>query len=365
MWQPRRHPIAALLVGLALLTTACTPQGGAPGGAGGSPAGSPGAGGQPVRLVDFGFTGDIQNLFRKHLAEPFQQTHPNVTVELTGGISEDAIAQIKAAQGASPYDTMLLGQPRYLQAQKEGWILPLSETDIPNMKDVYPNLQEKCSPGAAAWTVETIGVIYNPDVVPAPRNWTDLWKPEYKGKIGMAAPSSNAGFLFLVLVNKLFGTSETAWETAFAKLNELKPFVVAPNPETLGQLLEREEIGLAINWSTEAAVTLGKGFKAEFTYPAPGAVGQVGCYAILKNSANPGLAKEYVNQALGVEFQTAMSKAPYFFAPANKNVKISADATKLIPAPEDYDTLVTVENLEAVLADRETVTDRFTREFGR
>lgn len=349
----------ALLASLTLIVGACAPGGGTSA----SPSGS--APTEDVTLVDFGFTGDIQNLFREQLADPFEESHPGVTVELTGGISEDAIAQIKAAQGASPYDTMLLGQPRYLQAQSEGWIQPLSEADLPNMADVYPNVQAKCAPGAAAWTVETIGVVYNPDLVPAPEQWTDLWNPEYEGQIGMAAPSSNAGFLFLVLINKLFGDSESNFDTAFEKLAELEPFVVAPNPETLGQLLEREEIGLAINWSTEAAVTLESGFNVEFTFPAPGPLAQIGCYAVLADTAYPDLAKQYVNEALGVEFQTAMSQAPFFFAPVNRNVELSAEGAALIPAPEDYDSLLTVENLAAVLAEREAVTDRFTREFGQ
>jgi putative spermidine/putrescine transport system substrate-binding protein len=357
----RTYRIGGLLASFSLALAAC----GGPSGTttSGAPAAS-GAAPEEVTLVDFGFTGDIQMLFREHLADPFEESHPGVTVELTGGISEDAIAQIKAAQGASPYDTMLLGQPRYLQAQNEGWIQPLSEADVPNIADIYPNVQEKCSPGAAAWTVETIGVVYNPDLVPAPENWTDLWNPEYEGQIGMAAPSSNAGFLFLVLINKLFGDDEANFETAFEKLAELEPFVVAPNPETLGQLLETEEIGLAINWSTEAAVTIEGGFNVEFTFPAPGAMAQVGCYAVLAETANAELAKEYVNEALGVDFQTAMSQAPFFFAPVNVNVEL-AEPSDLIPAPEDYDTLVTVEDLEAVLAEREAVTDRFTREFGQ
>jgi spermidine/putrescine-binding protein len=352
--------IGALVI--ALVTTAC----GGPGqGATTAPGGSEGSPAREARLVDFGFTGDIQRLFREHLADPFEQAHPGVTVELTGGITEDAIAQIKAARGASPYDTILLGQPRYLQAMREGWLLEVTQADIPNIADIYPNIQEKCSPGAAAWTVETIGVVYNPKLVNPPEKWTDLWNAEYKGKIGMAAPSSNAGFLFLVLVNKLFGSDEANFETAFAKLKELEPFVVAPNPETLGQLLEREEIGLAINWSTEAAVTIESGFNVEFKYPAPGAVAQVGCYGILKNTAHPDLAKEYVNQALGVEFQTAMSKPPWYFAPVNKKVQVGPESAKLMPTPEQYDELITVDDLPSVLAKREEVTDRFTREFGQ
>lgn len=353
--------IGGLIASGVLVLAACTQQ---PDG-GGTVAASASATAEEVTLVDFGFTGDIQTLFREHLADPFEESHPGVTLELSGGISEDAIAQIKAAQGASPYDTMLLGQPRYLQAQNEGWIRPLSEADVPNIADVYPNVQEKCSPGAAAWTIETIGVVYNPDLVPAPENWTDLWNPEYEGQIGIAAPSANNGFLFLVLINKLFGDSETDFDTAFEKLAELEPFVVAANPEALSQLLEREEIGLAINWATEAAAAMESGFNVEFTYPSPGPIAQVGCYAVLAETAHADLAKEYVNAALGVEFQTAMSQAPWFFAPVNQNVEPPPEAEGLIPAPEDYGDLVVVDDLAAVLAEREAVTDRFTREFGQ
>jgi putative spermidine/putrescine transport system substrate-binding protein len=320
---------------------------------------------EPVKLVDWGFTGDIQtNLFGENLAKPFMAANPGVTVELLGGITEDAIAQIKAAQGASPYDTILLGEPRYLQAKREGWILPITEQDIPNVKDVYPNIQSHCAPQAVAWTLELIGVAYNPDMVPKPESWDDLWKEEYKGKIGMAAPSSNAGFLFLMMVAKRFGSGEADLDTVWKKLDELKPFVVASNPEALSQLLERKEIGIAINWATETAVSLNKGFNIEFTMPKPGAIAQVGCYGILKNTANPDVAKKYVNQALGVEFQTAMSKPPFFFAPVNKNVQIGAESAKLLPAPEDYPNLVTID-IATALPLRQGLTDQFIRDYGQ
>lgn len=358
----RRQPFSRFAVGVVCLFLAGCSS--APPTATNAPSATATSDAGSTRLVDFGFTGEIQNLFRKELAEPFMAAHPGVTVELTGGISEDAIAQIKAAQGASPYDTMLLGQPRYLQAQREGWILQLTPQDVPNVAEVYPNVQEKCSPGAVAWTVETIGVMYSPDRAKPPASWADLWSPEYKGRIGLARPSSNAGFLFMVMIAKLFGKSETDFDTVFTKLHELEPFVVAPNPESLSQLIEREEIDIAINWSTEAAVSLGRGARVEFTFPAPGPIAQVGCYAVLKKTAHPELAKAYVNEALGTRFQTAMSQAPWYFAPVNRNVKVSPESAKLIPSPESYDSLIIATDLAAVLELREAATDRFTREFG-
>jgi spermidine/putrescine-binding protein len=320
---------------------------------------------EEVTLVDWGYTGDIQTiLFGESMANPFMASHPGVTIELLGGISEDAIAQIKAAQGASPIDTMLLGKPRYLQAQREGWILPITGADIPNVAETYPNIQEQCAPQAVAWTVEIIGLVYNPDLVPKPESWEDLWKPEYEGLVGMAAPSSNAGFLFLMMLAKTFGSGEEDLDTVWAKLDELEPFVVANNPETLSQLLENEEIGVAINWNTEAAVSIGKGFNVEFTMPSPGGIGQVGCYAILKNTANPELAMEYINTALGLEFQQAMSEAPWFFAPVNKNVVLSEESAKILPAADEYPNLITID-LDKALPLREGLTDQFIRDYGQ
>lgn len=268
-----------------------------------------------VTLVDFGYTGDIQtNLFGKYMAEPFMAANPGVTVKLIGGVSGDAITQIKAAQGKSPIDTMLLGKPRFVEAVRDGWILPFNASEIPNAADVYPNIQAQCTPGAVAWTVEVIGLVYNPAVVAKPLAWADLWKPEYKGKIGIVSPASNAGFLFYEMVAKTFGSGEADLDAVWKKLDELKPFVVANNPESLSQLLEKKEIGVAINWNTEAAVSIGKGFNVEFTMPKPGGIGQVGCYAVIKGSENPDLAKKFINTALSLNFQQKMSEKPFYFA---------------------------------------------------
>lgn len=320
---------------------------------------------EQVTLIDWGYTGEIQtDLFGKNMAEPFMAANPNVKIELLGGTSDDAIAQIKAAQGASPIDTMLLGKPRFLQAKNEGWILELTANDIPNLVDIYPNMQAECSPGAVVWTVEVIGLVYNPDMVPAPQSWEDLWKPEYEGMVGIAAPSSNAGFLFYSMIGKMFGSGEGDHATIWEKLDELQPFVVANNPEALNQLLQNREIGVAINWNTEAAVSISRGFNVEFVMPKPGGIGQVSCYAVLKNSAHPEIAKQYINTALSIEFQQAMSEAPFFFAPVHKDVVLTEDAEKILPAPEDYPNLVTID-LEVALPLRESLTDEFIRRYGQ
>ena len=138
------------------------------------------------------------------------------------------------------------------------------------------------------------------------------------------------------MLAKTYGENEADLDALWTKLDELEPFVVANNPEALSQLLENEEIGVAINWNTEAAVSLTKGYNVEFTLPSPGGIGQIGCYGVLKDTAYPEVAKEYVNTALGEDFQTVMSQAPFYFAPVNVNVELTEDAAKILPSADQY-----------------------------
>lgn len=318
-----------------------------------------------ITIVDWGYTADIQTeLFGKFMAEPFMAAHPEVEVKLLGGISGDAITQIKAAQGKSPIDTMLLGKARYIEAYKDGWLEPIAESEAPNLKEVFPNLIAECQPGAVPWSIEIIGIAYNPDVVSKPETWDDLWKPEYKGKIGIVSPSSNAGFLFLEMIAKTYGTDETDMEAIWTKLEELKPFVVANNPETLSQLLENKEIGIAINWNNEVATIINKGFNIKFTFPKPGGISQVGCYAVIKGTEYPDIAKQYVNTALGLDFQQRMSEAPFYFVPVNMNVKLTEDASMFLPSPDQYSTLITID-FDKALPLRQELTDEFLKRYGQ
>ena len=236
--------------------------------------------------------------------------------------------------------------------------------DSPNTADTYENIQAECEPGAVAWTMEIIGLVYNPEMVEKPESWADLWNEEYKGKIGMVSPSGNVGFLFLSMLGKEFGSGEDDFDTIWEKLHELEPFVVTSNPETLSQLIENGEIAIGINWNTEAAVSLGKGFNVEFTMPAPGGIAQVGCYGVLKDTAYPDLAKEYVNTALGLDFQQQMSEPPFYFAPVHKGVVLSDESAKILPGPDEYPNLITID-YDLALPLREQLTDDFIRDFGQ
>ena len=342
----------ALLVAAAMILSACGSSRTA-----GSSSG--------VELVAISYAGSSQIPHRKFLADPFEATHPGVKIRLVPSESEDVVAQIKAAQGASPYDVIPMGEPRQITAIQEGWIEQTPRDQLPNLWDVYPQFVKACKDYGVPETFSLIGLAYNPDLVPEPKAWGDLWKTEYRGKLGLTTPASVLGFGFLVMVARTFGGNESNMNPAWSKLRELEPFVVAPNPTALAQLFERHEVAIAPLWNNDAAILASKGLKVKFAQPAPGAVVVVSCLDVIKSSANLGLARQYINDVVSAEYQSRAVQAPYFFGPTNKNVKMPANSGQYLPAtPEDISRFTLLDWDAAALA-RPGAIERFNREFAR
>lgn len=321
-----------------------------------------------VTFADWGYVGVQQEPFTNSLAKPFEQKHPGVTVKLAGGRTADVIPIIKAAQGASPYDTIALGEPRILDAIADGWILPMDLKEIPNAKDANPALVPGCHGHGIPITYEVIGLMYDSTKVPAPESWMDMWKPEYKGKIGLASPASNLGFLYTLLLARLNGGDEANIEPAFAKLKELGSggFIPVASPEALADAMSRGELSIGVIWGGNASVAMQNNPNLKFVLPKEGGIASQTCYAIVKGTANMELAKDWLNDMAGADFQTAFSRAPYFFNPANIQVQPTDEALEMSIAP-NADQVKLLQTFDLVKANpgRAAMTDRFNKEFGQ
>ena len=133
----------------------------------------------------------------------------------------------------------------------------------------FRNSSQKSQGYGVPASYSLIGIAYNEKLVKtAPKAWTEVWKPEYRGKIGIPRASSNLGLGVLVIAAKVFGGSEDNLEPGWSKLQELKP-AVGRSPTQLLQMLEREEIALAPIWNNDAATAAQKGSESVGN-PPPG-----------------------------------------------------------------------------------------------
>uniref|UniRef100_UPI0032DA69AE ABC transporter substrate-binding protein n=1 Tax=Agrobacterium pusense TaxID=648995 RepID=UPI0032DA69AE len=284
-----------------------------------------------TELVIVSYAGALSQPHR-WLADQMEARHKGLSVKLVPSDSQDIVAQIKASQGFSPYDAGPNDEPPHLIGIKEGYLAKRDDSAIPNLKNVIPELLEKSHGFGVPATYSLVGIAYNTNLVKSPiLSWKDLWKPEFKGQIGIARTSSNLGLTTLAIAAKTFGGSEQNLETGWDKLKELEP-KAARSPAALMQMLEREEIAVAPIWNNNAALAAQKGLPIAFVKPAPGPIAIVSCFSGFKGTRNPELVSEWLNGILSPEYQERAAAAPYYFGPTVKGVKVSPEAAPYLPS---------------------------------
>lgn len=296
------------------------------------------------------------------LADQMEARYPNLKIRLVPSDSQDMVAQIKAAQGYSPYDAAPNDEPPHLIGINEGY-LNRRTAGLKNVELVYPELLRKSQGFGVPATYSLVGLAYNTTLVKTPpQDWADLWRPEFKGKVGIARTSSNLGLATLAIAAKTFGGSESALDVGWDRLKALDA-KAARSPASLTQMLEREEIAVAPLWNNNTAAAAGKGLPIAFLKPKSGAVAIISFFSAVAKTRHPALVDEWLDGILSPAYQARAAAAPYYFGPTVRGVTVPAEARAYTPStPEEVLALQTIDWTKIVPV-RGQLVERFDRTF--
>ena len=316
----------------------------------------------PRELVIVSFAGQLQEPHR-WLADRMEKRHPGLKIRLVPSESQDVVAQIKAAQGFSPYDAMPNGEPPHLIGMREGYIQRVKPAGIANYANLFPEFVAKSGGFGVPASYSLIGIAYNEKMLKTvPKSWTDLWNAEYRGKVGIPRASSNLGLGVLVIAAKIFGGTEDNLDPGWSKLQELKP-IVGRSPTQLLQMLEREEIALAPIWNNDAAGAAAKGLPVKFVKPDPGPVAIISFMSEITGTRHADLVQEWMNELLSAEYQSMAANTPYFFGPVVKGVTIPEAARPYTPSTPDEVLKLQTVDWSKIAPVRGKLVDQFDRLF--
>jgi putative spermidine/putrescine transport system substrate-binding protein len=239
-------------------------------GAAGALAWLPGRGFAAEELVAATFGGTWATVQKQVLAAYFtKRTGASVTQAVM--LATEQIAKLSAAKGGQPpFDVAILDEGPALEAIDAGLIAPYDAAKSPNFADLLPPFRGAYGP---AITMQAIGIAYNPKTVKTPpTSWPDLWKPEYKGRVGITSLASTLGLAFLLDVNRLEGGDETNMDRAFKKLQTLLPNLaaVSANFGAHGALFQQGEIDIGVQNFNFAEELKAKGVPIEFVRVSTG-----------------------------------------------------------------------------------------------
>jgi spermidine/putrescine transport system substrate-binding protein len=192
--------------------------------------------------------------------------------------NETLYSKIKTLKGKA-YDVVMPSTYFVSRMRKEGLLLKLDKSKIPNSKNLDPKLlDQRHDPGneySLPYLWGTTGIVLNtkhfqPETV---KRWKDLWDPGFKGTLMLLDDVRDVFSMALrTLGYSINDTNEDHIKQAYLLLKELVPNVKIYNSETPKVFLIDEEVTAGMTWNGEAFKAKRENPNIVYVYPEEGAM---------------------------------------------------------------------------------------------
>ena len=279
------------------------------------------------------------------LRDGFVKKNPGVSMDYQSAGAGKLMAKIAAEResGKILADVIWTSEvPDFYKMKADGI---LEKYISPMLKEVLNPFDDHDGSFTAA-RLGTLGIGYNTRFIKtAPKAWSDLTKPEYKGAFGIADPSlSGTSYMSVGLLVKQFG-----WEF-FEKLYGNGAKIGKGSGQVIddtasGDLVASLAVDYIINDKIEKGAPMALVYPPEMlVVPSP--------VAIVKNSPNLGAAKKFVDFLLSQEAQTIIASEGTL--PVRSDVTVPA-SFKLPAAADAMKRAIKVNYLDIIDAKEATV----------
>ena len=232
------------------------------------------------------------------------------------GNNDELIAKFKAG-GPGAYDVGNINS-RYLGAMvKQGMIMPLDESKLPNHKNLFRAFKDFGRVDGKLYTVPVFfgftTLCYRTDLVPKP-TWDFYKDPQFIGKYGVAPNPLGDIYVWAMVLGK--GMDARKWtqddlkqikERGMAEFRNAKTLVASPGEQK--DLLIRGDVVLTTDcYDAVAAGAMAQGAKVASAIPPGPRKIWVDMYFIFNGAKNVDAGYAYLNTALSPEGQSTMAK---------------------------------------------------------
>jgi len=324
---------------------------------------------QPKEVIFLGFGGTHEKNLREHAIPAFEK-QSGIKVIYVAGTMAANFARAQAQMRRPDADVLWNNDLIHLIGKKMGLYEKLDPGRVGNLPDVYDVARDKDGIGVMQG-FQAEGIQYSARVFKdkgwaAPTSWYDLWKPEFKGRVGLYAGTNAYTQYFIPLLARLEGGNERNTDGAFRRLRELAPAVPTfpTSPAELDNLIKQGEVWIAVNGSSRVYELQAAGFPTDFVHPKEGAVIFGNWFDVLKGAPHPEAAQDLVNFLIGVTAQEAFARH-VFFAPINRATRLDPAVAAKVPYGQEQIGRMMKLDFEAMNDNVARWTERFNKEIER
>lgn len=292
-----------------------------------APAAEEKTGDQKLVLSTFGLSEDIS---AEEVYAPFEQEFGCEIVTETGG-TNDRYTKL-AADSESTIDVIELSQAMTAKGIAEGLFENIDLSKIENAADLVGAAKTMAEAGqGVAYTINSIGIMYNPEVTGFEiTDFDDLWDERLEGMVSIPEITTTFGPAMVYMASDHAGVDVKSDEgaAAFEALAALKPNLVKTYAKSsdLINMFTSGEVAAAI--VGDFGVPTIQAANPNLVYVTPDVTyANFNTISITKNCKNKDLAYAYLNYRLSPELQTKTGKA-LNEAPTNSKVSFTEEEAK-------------------------------------
>jgi iron(III) transport system substrate-binding protein len=224
-----------------------------------------------------------------------------------------------ASERERPLGDIVWGVSRTLLRANKALLAPYASKN----KDAVPAYFRDPEDYWLGTNVHLLVILQNTKLIPAeqgPKNWADLMKPEWKGKIAFTDPAnSGSAYSNLTMLAQMWGPGEAGWE----KVSQLLANTRVLNRSSLVfQGVGNGEFALGMSLEYAGYQWSSNGAPVKVIYPADGTVAQMEGIAIIKGGPNTENAKQFVDYVSRKDVREAILKFA-FRRPARQDLDLS------------------------------------------
>ena len=267
------------------------------------------------------FPGNWEDGYRTVLTPMVKEAGYGLTI--APAMAQDQLAKVMASPGNPPYDTLLMSPGQMAIAVEKDLIQKIDPSRLKNWAMLDPAFQGEYGPTV---TIEVNGIAYNPDLVPRPKGYRDLFEnPAYKGKVSWTGFASNTAVMAYTQLAKIYGSGPDDMDAVFKLFKEhpeqLKGVVDSTNHQMT--LFQQGEIAVFMCSTGNVARLKALGLKAEFVQPETGSPAAPVNIHLTKGAKNVDAAYAYMDAAISKAAQDQLKMPPREMFPTNKDVALT------------------------------------------
>lgn len=215
--------------------------------------------------------------------------------------NEVMYAKLKATPAAG-YDLILPSSNYVDRLRKEGMLVKLDKSLIPNFSNIIPSLlhtpQDPDSAYSAPFAWGTTGIFYNVKDYSGDhiKRWADLWDDQFENKLMLLDDARDVfACALFILGYPVNDTNPAHIREAYLKLKKLMPNVKVFSSDMVNSILIDEDATVGMAWNGDVYKASEENPSIHYVYPAEGFVIWVDSFAIPKGAPHQAEAHAFIN----------------------------------------------------------------------